>query len=513
MKGNSKNSKRIAKNTLVLYFRMLFLTIVSLYTSRVILDALGVEDYGIYNVVAGFIMMFNMIKTALINANSRFINYEIGRGNSERLSLVFSTAIIVHIGIALIITLIAETVGLWYVNNVMVLPQERIGAANWCYQFSIFNFCMIMINIPYRACIIAHEKMTTFAYVSIVEGVGQLLIAYLVMWSPMDKLIYYALLLFILQNGIRFIYQSYCRKRFSECKFRFVYDRETTKQLLSFSFWNIFGNGASVLKSYGGNLILNLFFGPSVNAARGLSLNVSHAVSNFSTNILVAMTPQITQSYAKRDYTYMFNLINKGTRFSFYLLFIISLPVIVNAEYILQIWLKEVPEYTVIFVRLLMANSLIFVITRPLVTAQNATGNIKAFQIAVGVIELLNLPISYLTLWLGYPPYSVFIVAVALEIVAVFVRIFMLPQTISAFSPASFIKDVIVKCAVLSLLSAVVPYLFTRWFNNGTFLCFLINCAVCVLSTGIVVWVYGISKGERMFITDKIVAIVKRKNR
>lgn len=502
-------SRRIVKNTLVLYFRMLFLMIVSLYTSRVILDALGVEDYGIYNVVAGFILMFNMINTALVNANTRFINYEMGRGDTERLSVVFSTAVTVHIGIALIITLFAETIGLWYLNNIMVIPTERQIAANWCYQFSVFNFCMIMINIPYRACIIAHEKMKTFAYVSILEGVGLLIISYLVIWNPFDKLIYYALMLFLLQNIIRYMYQTYCRRHFDECHYRFIFEKDTVKQILSFSSWNIFGNGAAAIKTHGGNLILNLFFGPSVNAARGLSVHVNHAITSFSTNFLMAITPQITQSYAKQDFSYLMKLISKGSRFSFYLLYFISLPIIVNTQYILSIWLKEVPSYTVIFVQLAMVNSLIYAITRPLVTAQNATGNIREFQLVIGVIELFNLPVSYVLLQYGCPPYIVLVIAAIFEIIAVFVRICLLPRTIKEFSPKSFTTDVIARCCIVSIISAIIPYIL-NFYNNESFLFFICSCFLCFLSSSVMILFFGISKSERNFISNKIKVFINK---
>ena len=509
MEGYNHNNKRIAKNTLVLYFRMLFLMIISLYTSRVILDTLGIVDYGIHNVVAGFITMFSMISLALVNANTRFINFELGRGDFNRLSLVFSTAVTVHVGIALLFTLVAETIGLWYLNHVMVIPQDRIIAANWCYQFSIFNFCLGMINIPYRACIIAHEKMKTFAYVSILEGLGQLLISFVIIWNPFDRLIYYALLLFLLQNLIRYIYQSYCRKHFSECHYKFIIDKRTIIQILSFSSWNMFGNGATLLKTHGGSLILNLFFGPTVNAARGLSVHVSHAVASFSTNFLMAITPQITQSYAKGDYSYLMKLVCSGARFSFYLLFVISLPIIFNIDYILHIWLKDVPAHTAIFVQLAVINSIIYAITRPLVTAQNATGNVKAFQLTIGAVELLNLPIAYLVLWCGYPPASVLIVSVVLEIVAVFVRIFMVPQTMKEFSTTYFIKDVIVKCSVVSLLSIIIPLLLIKH-DNESFIYFIVSCIVCVLSSAFVILTYGLSRSERLFMMDRITQFKKK---
>lgn len=316
MSSTSANNKRIAKNTLFLYFRMLFLMSISLYTSRVILDALGVEDYGIYNVVGGFVSMFALISAALTSACSRFLNFELGKGDLERQNIVFSTAVTIQWGLAIIVAVLSEVIGIWYVNNIMVLPPERLTAANWCFQFSIFNFCMNLITVPYNASIIAHEKMRTFAYIGLIQGFAQLGISFLVFFEPFDRLVFYALLLMILQFVIRYTYQVYCRKHFKECRFRFVLDKPLLRHMFSYSLWHLIGNGAAVLKNHGVNLVLNFFFGPTVNAAKGIANQVDHAVGQFVGNFMMAMNPQITKSYAKEDYSYMFSLVNKGARFS-----------------------------------------------------------------------------------------------------------------------------------------------------------------------------------------------------
>lgn len=506
----SKKSTRIAKNTLVLSIRMIILMLVNLYTSRVILSSLGVEDYGIYNVVAGFITMFQSVSVALVNASSRFINYEMGKGDGKHLMEVFTTALNVNIGIALAVMTLAETIGLWYINNIMVLPPERLFAANICYQMSIFNFCLILINIPYRACIIAHEKMKTFAYVSIIEGSGQLAISYLILWNPFDRLIYYALMLFLLQNMVRYIYQNYCRKHFYECHYIKYYDVKMMKEILGFSSWNMFGNGATIIKTHGGNLILNLFFGPSVNAARGLANHVYHAVSGLVTNFLMAVAPQITQSYAKKDYKYMLSLMNKGSLFSFYLLLLICLPLIINADFILRIWLKSVPEYTVTFVQLSLVTCILYGITRPLVTGQNATGNVKKFQLVIGIIELLNLPISYIVLFLGGEPYLVLWVAVIMEFISVLLRIYMLPKTIPFFSPVVFIKKILIKCAIVTIVCLIIPIL--MHYNLEHNICSsLANIFVSIICTFVTIYFIGISKNEKEWLIEKVKNVVRKK--
>ena len=328
--SNSENSKRIAKNTFVLYFRMLFLMIIALYTSRVILDALGVDDYGIYNVVAGFVLMFNLISSALSGASSRFLNFEMGKNNPQRLNLVFSTTIIIQWSLAFIVFILAELIGVWYVNNIMVIPIERMTAANWCFQLSVLEFCVTLITIPYNACIIAHEDMKTFAYVSIFEGIAKLGISLLVYVALFDGLILYAISLFLVKLTVCLCYQIFCKRHYIECIFRMRYDKPLLKHILSYSVWHLIGNGAGVLKTHGVNVVLNLFFGPSVNAARGIATQVEGAVGQFAGNFMMAMNPQITKSYANNDYDYMFKLVRSGSRFSYYLMAIISFPIVIN---------------------------------------------------------------------------------------------------------------------------------------------------------------------------------------
>ena len=478
------NNKRIAKNTLVLYFRMLFLMLISLYTSRVILDALGVEDYGIYNVVGGFVSMFALISAALTSACSRFLNFELGKGDPERQNVVFSTAVTIQWGLAILVAVLSEAIGVWYVNNVMVLPPERLTAANWCFQFSVFNFCMNLITVPYNASIIAHERMKAFAYVSIFQGLAQLGISFLVYYEPFDRLVFYALMLMILQFLVRYMYQVYCRKHFSECRYRFVLDKPLLKHMFSYSLWHLVGNGASVLKGHGVNLVLNFFFGPAVNAARGVANQVDHAVNQFASNFMMAMNPQITQSYSRGELKSMFQLVNRGSRFSFYLIFVLALPVIINADYILHIWLKEVPAHTVMFVQLTL----------------------------VAGILLLNFPLSYLFLYFGMAPEIVMIVAIVVEILAFMARMYMLPLTIKEFEPRLFIRDVIVKCLVVVLFAAPIPALINIYLPENLYT-FILNVFVCILSSAVVIYYIGCNSQERAIIISGVNKLKKQLGR
>ena len=347
MTNTSVNNRRIAKNTLLLYFRMLLTMIVSLYTSRVVLNTLGIEDYGIYNVVGGVVAMFSVISGSLSAAITRFITFELGVGNKESLNKVFSSSVTIQIGLALIIVILAEVVGVWFLNVKMNIPDERMVAANWVFQFSLLTFAISLISVPYNACIIAHEKMSAFAYISIFEAAGKLGVAFLIAVSPIDRLIFYAILICCIAIIIRLVYGIYCKRNFEECSYHFIYDGYLLKRMFGFAGWNFLGAASWVLSNHGGNIVINLFCGPAVNAARGIATRVTSAVQGFSQNFMTALNPQITKSYASGDWQYMMTLIYQGARLSFYMLLLISLPVLLNTHYLLEIWLKVVPEHAV----------------------------------------------------------------------------------------------------------------------------------------------------------------------
>lgn len=506
--NNSEKSKRIVKNTLLLYVRMLFLMLVTLYTSRVVLDALGVVDYGIYNVVGGFVSMFALISAALTGACSRFINIELGKGTLESQKVVFSTALTIQIGLAIIVAILSEAIGIWYVNNIMVLPEGRLPAANWCFQFSIFTFCTNLIIVPYNASIIAHEKMKTFAYLGVLQGVVQLLISFLIYWNPFDRLVYYALLLMILQFSIRYLFKIYCKKNFPECQYRFILNKPLLKQMFDYSLWHFVGNGGVILKGHGVNLLLNFFFGPAVNAARGIANQVDNAINLFVTNFMMSMNPQITQSYAKGDYTYMHNLINKGSRFSFFLLLLLSLPIMFNIDFLLHLWLKEVPRYTSQFAQLALISIMIESISKPLVTAQNATGKVRNYQLVVGGVQLLNLPISFIALLVGFSPVSVALVAIIVSVLTLVARLYMLPFTLIDFNRMSFFKDVIIKCFIVAVAASFFPLMF---YGKAApdFMTFMLSSVFSVLLSIIAILFVGCSVEERSFVFKRIHNILK----
>lgn len=508
MPDNSANNKRIAKNTLLLYVRMLFLMLVSLYTSRVILNALGVEDYGIYNVVGGVVTMFSMLSGSLSAAISRFITFELGTGDKEKLKKVFSSSIAIQAGIALFIFILAETVGLWFLNYKLVIPVDRLTAANWCYQFSIVTFVINLITVPFNASIIAHERMSAFAYISIIEGLGKLLIAWCIVINPIDRLIFFATMVAILAWTICFIYASYCKRHFKECTFLFIYDPSLLKQMFGFASWNFIGSSSYVLREQGGNIILNLFFGPTVNAARAIAVKVNSVIVGFVNNFTMALNPQITKSYASGDWEYMSKLIFKGARYSYYILLLFALPVFLNAHYILVKWLKLVPEHTIFFVQLVLVLALCECISSPLITAMLATGRIRNYQIIVGGLQMMNLPVAYLCLYLGAIPESVVIVAIAISQCCLAARLYMLRGMIS-LNIKSYLRNVYFNVVVVTVVSMIIPSILAHHLTESfvSLVVISIISLLCIILTELYV---GCKSDERTFIYSKVSSITHR---
>lgn len=510
MINSSTNNKRIIKNTLLLYFRMLFLMAVNLYTSRVVLNALGVEDFGIYNVVGGVVAMFSMLSGSLSSAITRFITYELGTGNRDNLKRIFSSAVTIQIGLAILIIILAEAIGVWFLNAKMSIPDTRIIAANWVFQFSILTFAINLISVPYNASIIAHERMSAFAYISILEAMGKLAIAFLIVVSPMDRLIFYAILMCAVALIVRFAYGIYCKRHFEECTYHFIFDKDLLKRMFGFAGWNFIGATSAVLRDQGGNVVINLFCGPAVNAARGIAFQVNNAVSGFVTNFMTALNPQITKSYAAGDKGYMMTLINQGARLSFYILLLLSLPVIINVHYILMLWLKTVPEHTTLFVQLVLIFAMSESISNPLVTAMLATGNIRNYQIVVGGLQMLNLPISYILLRNGFIPETVLIVAVCISQCCLAARLYMLRGMIG-LSVREYLSKVYLNVLAVTVLSAVIPCM-SSYYLSETFLNFIIICVVSVICTFTVIYFVGCNRKERQFINEKVNRIIRKSN-
>ena len=484
MTDTAQNNKRIAKNTLLLYFRMLLTMAVSLYTSRVVLSTLGVEDYGIYNVVGGVVAMFSVISGSLSAAISRFITYELGKGDKKALENIFSSAVTIQLALGLIILILAEAIGVWFLNAKMNIPESRMYAANWVFQLSIVTFIINLISVPYNAAIIAHEKMSAFAYISILEVSAKLLIVYMLLISPIDRLIFYAILMASVALIIRFVYGYYCKRHFEECTYNFVFDKCLLRKMFNFAGWNFIGSTAGILRDQGINLLLNLFFSPVVNAARGISVQVNYAISSFCSNFLTAVNPQIIKSYSENDLNRSYYLVTQSARFSFLLLSALSVPIICETEYVLDLWLNTIPEHCTNFVRLTLILTTVESLSLPLITLQQATGKMKQYQITVGILHLLNFPVSLLFLKLGMPPEIVYFIAISLAIISMYARLFIQQKQLN-ISIIIYHRNVLLRVVLNSIVS-IMNIMFIRYFNmqfsgnsvrfSQTLGCFLTAC-------------------------------------
>lgn len=505
---NTASNKRIAKNTLFLYFRMILTMTISLYTSRIVLQVLGVTDYGIYNVVGGVVTMFAFLNGAMVTSTQRYITYYLGIGDYTKQCDVFTTCVQIHAVISLIVVLLAETAGLWFLYTQMVIPASRFIASLWVFHLSVATMVVQIMSVPYNSAIIAHEQMGAFAYISILEVTLKLLIVYLLTIGSMDKLVLYAILTAVIQFFIRYIYTNYCLSHFSECKLRRTWNFPLFKEIGSFAGWNLWGNLAGTLMGQGLNLLLNVFFGPVVNAARGIAQQVEMALTQFSSNFLMAVNPQITKTYARSEHENMHRLIFRACKFSYFLLFLLSLPIMLEAETILRIWLKTPPENTAIFLRLALAIVLVDTLARPLMTAAAATGKVKLYQSVVGGILLLIVPTAYVVLKLGGSPASVYVVHFFVVGIAFIARLFIIRPMISLCLAEYFRKTILPVCCV-TLITLPFPLLLKAMLSANTTTSFAVMVA-CMASAGIATFCVGLNYNERIFVTEKISSILAK---
>ncbi len=496
------DSKRIARNTLLLYGRMLLTMLLGLYTSRVVLDALGFEDSGVYSAVGGFVAMFTVISGSLSSAINRFLTFELGRGGQGRPSEVFCAAVTIQLLLALCIIIGAEALGLWYCSTYLKIPDGRLDAVRWVLQFSILTFAINLVSIPYNAAIIAHEKMKAFAGIGIGEALAKLAVALLIAHSAGDRLILYAALMCLVALLVRVAYGLYCRRHFSECRFRPHYDGALLRRMASFAGWNFIGSSSAVLRDYGGTLLINFFHGPAVNAARAQAQQLCGAVQGFVSNFMTALNPQIIKSYASDDKAYMMMLVSRGARLSFLLMLLLGLPVIFNIDFLLAFWLKDVPPHTALFSQLVIVFAAMESLSHPLVTAALAGGRIRNYQLIVGGIQLLNLPLSYLLLVRGWPPETVTAVAIVLSQLCLFARLALLRGMVG-LDAREYLKGVY--CRVLAVsAAAVVPMVFVQRLLPGGWAGMLLSCCIILLWTGVCIVTLGLRPDERSFIMGRL---------
>lgn len=500
----SDNNKRIAKNTLFLYFRQILVMAVSLYTVRVVLEVLGEEDYGIYNVVGGFVAMFNILSGALSVAIGRFITYEMGQSTvtTLRIQRIFSSSLLIQVVIGVVIFLLIGTFGVWFVEYKMVIPDERLDVALCVLGFSTLSFFINLLSVPYNALIIAHEQMKAFAYIGIVEVVLKLGVAYLLIISPLDKLWLYALSMVVVALIVRFTYVIYCKRHFVECRFVWGFDKCLFSKMFVFSGWAFLGNGSFVLKEHGVNILLNIFCGPTVNAARGITSQVTNAVTMFVNNFMQAVNPQITKLYSSGNLQDMHHLIFKSSRFSFYLMLILGIPLMKSTDYVLSLWLVSVPEHTVVFIQLLMVFCLMDCLVQPLMIGLLAEGNIRVYEIVLVVLNVGNVLFSYVALKQGYVPECVYWVSIVVEVGIIISRV-----CLSGKAYQLPIKQYCVEVLGNTLLVAIVAGTFAWWVYlplSNPFASFVAIMLLVLFFTCFIVYILGLTNNERRFLQSTI---------
>lgn len=503
---DSSDNKRIAKNSMMLYVNMLYSLCISLYTSRVILNALGFEDYGLYNVIGSVVAMFIFLRSAMGNSIHRFITYSIGKGNIEEVNKVFSSGILIHFLLGVVIVLIAETIGLWFLNTYMVIPDERLVAANWIYQFSIVSVFLSVICVPYDALIIAHEKMSAFAFVQVLNSTLNLLIVLFINSISYDRLIVYGLLLMLMQVVNRIIYGIYCKKHFPEYTFILVRDRSLLKEITCFAGWALVGNIAYIGYTQGLNIILNIYFNPAINAARGISYNIQGALKGFTTNIQTAVNPQITKAYVVGEIERLHKLIVASSKLSYYLLFSIVISISSEIEEILRLWLVNVPNYAVSFTLLIFASMLIDPLANPLLIANRATGRIKNYQLSEGCLLLLILPISWFFLKLGYNPESVFIVQLVIFVVTQVARVFLVCHYIK-MSYGFYFRKIIYPISIVSIISTFIPVLL-HFTLESSIENMILTCLISFVNVLTIAYCLGLDASEKLQVNYFVKKIV-----
>lgn len=510
----SSSNKRIAKNAAFMYARTLVVMIISLYTSRITLEVLGVDDYGIYNVVGGVVAMLSFLNTAMAQATQRYLNFAQGKNDLDYQIKVFSTSILVHITIAVIVVVLLETIGLWYVNNKVVLPPERLFAAKVVYQISVFTFLTRILAVPYIASVVANEHLHLHALLSIFDALLLLGSLFVLRILEFDKLIAYAIITASIAILSRIIYSAYCKIKFKECVFRKVRDGALYKEMFLFAGWAFFGSFGFVARMQGVNLVINLFCGPAVNAARAVAYQVSSAIQAFVSSLLQSINPQITKRYASDDVDSMMLLVRTGSKYLFLSLLICCTPVIVKSDYILHLWLGNVPQYASGFLILALIMSLITSMGDPLNTAMQATGDIKLFQIVVTILMCLDIPFAYILLKMGIKPYLVTMVSIVTALLCLFAKLLLLNRLIP-YNIGSFIKDIVLKNFVLA--SVMVPVFFVLAKHiPSTILGLLLLCVLSVLFYGVVIFVFCTEKWERAILQtylSKLILKYKKESR
>lgn len=499
-----ENTKRVAKNTGLLYLRTIVMMFISIYTSRIVLEALGVDNYGINNVVGGVVGMFSIISGPLTGSISRFLTFALGEENKEKLQKVFSLSINIQIFIGLIVIFIAEIIGVWFINNKLNIPPDRLIAAHWVFQLSLISFFIGLVNVPYGSCLVAHERMGVFAYMTIIDVVIKLLFAYAIFVTPFDKLITFAVLNVSVGIIMRIIYGIYCVRNFDECRYKWTtFDKSLAKEMTSFAWWGFFGNTAWMFNTQGVNILINMFFGVAFNAARGVAGQIEGAVMGFVGNFTTALNPQIIKSYASGDTKYLFSLICRGAKYTFFLILFFMIPVCLEADTLLSLWLKEVPPDSALFLRLSVMCTITTQFGGTAYNAIMATGKVRIYHITVTVIGCLVFPLTWVAYKIGLPVEATYYIFAPIYLILIGVRLLFLKKLMD-FQIIYFVKEAIVPSLMVLIFSLIFPIIVVLSFPDNVFrLAF--TTLVSILSVSLSVWFCGMTFSERNMIRGVLI--------
>ena len=509
MQEEHYSKSRVAKNTIILYLRMMVMIVVSLFTSRIQLRALGFSDYGIIDVVGGLAAMISFLQVGMAGAAQRFLSVDIGRGDLDNLKNTFCTTVLTHRVLAIVGVVALESLGFWFLNNKLNIPPERLYYANWVFQSSVIIFALSILTVPYNAAIIAREHMGAFAYISIAETIFKLVLAFALFYSPIDKLILYSILTVIGQVAINLIYWKYCKKHFEECTYVFRYDKKLTKEMISFAGWGFVGNMGFSSKDQLSNILLNLFFNTTVNAARGIATRVSTIINSFAQNFSTAMNPQIAKLYAAGEYEKSRDLVYAASRYAFFLLAMLVVPFLTNEHYILILWLGDIPPYTDSFVFITLTVALIYSMAHSAATAILTTGKVRSLQLGLALILLSEIPIAYVMLKLGCNPWQAMLPSIFTTMVTVLYRYYLISRYVPIYSFKHFITHTVIRCLIIYALSLSTSLLVRRLFDEG-FLYFILTTILSILIVFLFIWILGLSSEERTQFISKAKQYLKK---
>lgn len=503
MQGLKVDNKKIAKNTAFLYIRMLFVLFVSLYTTRVVLQVLGVEDYGVYNVVGGFVSMFSFLNTSLVGAIQRYYNFESSMNGDEGTKKVYITSLFIQGFLSIVLLIALETFGVWYVNNVLVVPPDRLFVAKILFQCSVISLILVVMQVPYSAAVMSFEKMDFYALMGIIDVLLRLAIVIALPFIQYDKLVIYGLLIFSISVLDFVLYFTYAKNKFKALKFKFEFNGGLFKSMLSFTGWNVLGTFSGVLKGQGLNMLLNAFFGTVVNAARGVAYQIMTALQSFSINIVSAFRPQLVDSYAAENYDRTRNIMFAESKICYTLMYVLAVPLVLELDFVLSLWLgSNVPEYTKEFTVIVLAIMTVSTLNTPLTQTIHASGKLRAYMIATSIVTFAIVPVAWVALKLGFGPIAVFWVSFALTIINQIISVFIV-RKVFPFSLKHYMSKVIIPCVVLTIILPFVPYLISNYFNSSIFrLCAVV--VTDVIWATVVILLFILNKEERLLVKSYI---------